>query len=127
MPLFKNADLQSRRRYIILVALICLAILAYIDWFTGPSVSVICFYLIPIFLLSWFGGWRLGLIVAGLHAATWLAIDFEWLPRTFRRHFLECRRPIHHVRRRRLARAALQQSNRRGGAFSHRKKRFPHA
>jgi len=80
MRLFKNADLRAKRRFIIAIALICLALLAYVDWLTGPSVSVICFYLIPIFLLSWFGGWRLGLIVAGLHAATWLAIDYEWLP-----------------------------------------------
>src|SRR5437868_2381562 len=75
-----SSSLRAKRWRVFIFAGICLALLAYIDYFTGPSVSVTCFYLIPVFFLSWYGGWRVGLLVALLHASVWYIIDRTWLP-----------------------------------------------
>ncbi len=73
-------QLLSSRRRVIAFAIACLVLLAYVDWITGPSVSVTCFYLIPVFLLSWYGGRLVGMIVAVCHGLVWLGLDVQWLP-----------------------------------------------
>src|SRR6187455_1311712 len=70
--------LRTARTRIIIGAVACLALLAYLDWITGPSVSVTCFYLIPVFFLSWYGGKKVGFLVAAIHALLWLTLDFRF-------------------------------------------------
>ena len=73
-------QLLASRRRVMALAIVGLIVLAYVDWITGPSVSVTCFYLIPVFLLSWYGGRWVGMIVAVCHAVVWLGLDVQWLP-----------------------------------------------
>ena len=61
---FRPRDGHLRRAPIILISFVSLAVLAFIDWVTGPNVAVTCFYLIPVFYMTWYGGWKLGILVA---------------------------------------------------------------
>ena len=50
-------------------------LLAGIDHMTGYEISVSVFYLIPVGLATWYGNRRLGYIVSGLSAGTWLLVE----------------------------------------------------
>jgi diguanylate cyclase (GGDEF)-like protein len=50
------------------IAYILLAAVAWVDYVTGPDLSVQFFYLLPILLLAWFGG-RLSALVIGILSA----------------------------------------------------------
>ena len=69
--------IMTNRRNVIVTAVICLALLGYVDWITGPNVAFTCFYLIPVCLLTWFAGQRIGYFVSAIHALVWLGIDAE--------------------------------------------------
>src|SRR4051812_9594728 len=80
-PMHYLRHLHVMRTRVLIGAIICLALLAYVDWITGPSVSVTCFYLIPVFFLSWYGGKKVGFLVAAIHALIWFALDFQFQER----------------------------------------------
>ena len=52
-------------------------IIAALDFFTHYRVSFMLFYLVPIFLASWGGGWRLGVASCVLSALSWLWADLH--------------------------------------------------
>jgi diguanylate cyclase (GGDEF)-like protein len=51
------------------------AIVGVLDYATGYELGFSLFYLIPIALLAWFAGWRLGIASSVMSAAVWLSAD----------------------------------------------------
>ncbi|HYA20654.1 MAG TPA: GGDEF domain-containing protein [Burkholderiales bacterium] len=71
-----NAFLENQSRFFwvtIGIALLCLV--GIIDYWTGFEVSLSLFYLIPIALVTWFAGARLGMVFAISGAIVWLMAD----------------------------------------------------
>jgi diguanylate cyclase (GGDEF)-like protein len=57
------------------LSLALILLLAGIDVMTGYELSVSVFYLIPVGVATWYGNRRLGYIVSGLSAGTWLVVE----------------------------------------------------
>jgi diguanylate cyclase (GGDEF)-like protein len=51
------------------------AVLGYLDYITGYELSFSLFYLIPVCLVAWYSGRRLGLVISMLSAVAWLTAD----------------------------------------------------
>jgi len=60
---------------IIVTGILFVALLGYLDIISGPHISLFVFYLIPLFLLSWFIGRFSGILMSLLCGSTWSAID----------------------------------------------------
>ena len=77
----KNGNGRSRRR----TASACLAALGFLlipvlgslDLVTGRDFSFSLFYLIPVVLVTWYSGGRLGAMASVLSAAVWLEAEFR--------------------------------------------------
>src|SRR5438093_10532051 len=70
----KGLNRLSRTAWLVL-GLICVGVVGYIDIITGYEVGFSLFYLIPIALVSWFGGSPLGLTIAMAGAVMWGVAD----------------------------------------------------
>lgn len=57
------------------MGLILVLVIFAIDYITGSELSVLVFYIIPIFLISWFAGRSRGLLVSAASAVAWVAAD----------------------------------------------------
>ena len=55
--------------------LVLTLLLGIIDYLVGPELSFSVFYTMPIMLAAWYGGKRVGLIIAIVSAAIWLGAD----------------------------------------------------
>src|SRR5438034_11263493 len=66
----KGLNRLSRTAWLVL-GLICVGVVGYVDIITGYEVGFSLFYLIPIVLVSWFGGSPLGLTIAMAGAVMW--------------------------------------------------------
>ena len=55
---------------------IMVVLLGMADYLTGYELSFALFYLIPIALVAWFGGKRLGLLISAASAIAWFSADF---------------------------------------------------
>lgn len=75
MKAIRELKILSGRRRVITTAIVCLALLGYVDWITGPNVAITCFYLIPVCLLTWFAGRQIGYLASAIQALIWLGID----------------------------------------------------
>ena len=51
-------------------------LMGLVDYITGYGLSFYLFYLIPIALVAWFGGKRLGLLISAASAIAWFSADF---------------------------------------------------
>ena len=51
-------------------------LMGLVDYLTGYELSFFLFYLIPISLVAWFGGKRLGLLISAASAIAWFSADF---------------------------------------------------
>lgn len=61
---------------LILGAGLCLVIvLAYLDHATGPAMSFVVFYLIPVFLVAWYAGSNAGALISLASGVAWFAAD----------------------------------------------------
>ena len=56
--------------------IVLVLLLGAIDYITGYELSFALFYLIPIALVAWFGGRRLGLLISTASAIAWFGADF---------------------------------------------------
>jgi len=54
---------------------ILVAVLGLIDYATGYELSFSLFYLLPVFLVAWYSGRDLGLVISMLAAVAWLSAD----------------------------------------------------
>jgi len=67
-----------KKKFISLAAAsLFLLIIAVADFFTHYRISFMLFYLIPIFLVSWNAGWRLGIATCIISASSWLWADLH--------------------------------------------------
>ena len=64
----------TSRRWGIVLAIALLVLVAYVDWLTGPGVAMMVFYIVPVALLTWFGGWRAGVVMAVVASIAWSLI-----------------------------------------------------
>jgi len=55
---------------------IIVVLMGLVDYLTGYELSFSLFYLIPIALVAWFGGKRLGLVISAASAIAWFSADF---------------------------------------------------
>jgi hypothetical protein len=51
------------------------AVMGYVDYVTGYELSFSLFYLIPVCLVAWYSGRRLGLVISMLSAVAWPMAD----------------------------------------------------
>ena len=63
------------RRAVWGTALTLLALIVWLDYATGVEVDFDFFYLLPIFLVSWYAGTRQGMLLAALAAGVWGGAD----------------------------------------------------
>lgn len=54
---------------------ILVAVLGFIDYVTGYELSFSLFYLLPVYLVAWYSGRDLGLVISMLAAVAWLSAD----------------------------------------------------
>jgi diguanylate cyclase (GGDEF)-like protein len=66
---------QWPRKAVVGLGIIVLSALFLIDSYTPPDQSFILFYLIPIFLVSWYAGRKPGVMMAIACAAAWIVSD----------------------------------------------------
>jgi diguanylate cyclase (GGDEF)-like protein len=81
------AILETRSRFFwILIGCALIAGVGLLDFLTGDEVAFSLFYLIPIALLTWLAGWRLGIAASIVSALVWLGTDIAsgqpYLPAT---------------------------------------------
>ena len=57
------------------VSAVLVLVIAFLDHGTGPEIGFSIFYLIPIILASWVGGFSYGTLISLLSAAAWLYVD----------------------------------------------------
>ncbi|MBI4834682.1 MAG: diguanylate cyclase [Planctomycetes bacterium] len=51
-----------------------------IDYLAGPDIAMLIFYLVPIFIFTWFVGWWSGMLISFLSAVLWLTVDMITSP-----------------------------------------------
>src|SRR5438552_5852304 len=74
MNLIANVErLVKPACFIIGLALVCMV--GYVDYVTGYEIAFSLFYLVPIVLVSWCTGWRLGAVTAVVCVEVWLMTD----------------------------------------------------
>jgi diguanylate cyclase (GGDEF)-like protein len=56
---------------VLLIAAALVALIGFVDYRTGPDVSIVVLYLIPIYLATWHGWKRSGYLICVLSAASW--------------------------------------------------------
>jgi len=60
---------------IVAVCGVIVAVLGFLDAFTGPDLSILTFYFLPVLLSTWFVGRFAGLLVSAGSAVEWVAAD----------------------------------------------------
>jgi len=76
-PMDTIASLENRSKsYWAMMGVILLALVGLLDYRTGYEISFSLFYLLPISLVVWFGGKRLGVTAAIVSALMELSIEF---------------------------------------------------
>ncbi len=63
------------RPFWVVLGFVVAGLLGVVDYLTGPDLSLLVFYLFPVFLGSWFGGRRAGILISLLSSGTWLIDD----------------------------------------------------
>ncbi|MCX5812075.1 MAG: GGDEF domain-containing protein [Proteobacteria bacterium] len=69
--------LQKRSRsFIFLLSLLLTILIGLIDYISGAEISIILFYLIPIFMATWYGGNKIGLLMSLVGSVVWFLAWF---------------------------------------------------
>ncbi len=63
---------KQSKRSLLALGLLLVFLIGLFDRLAGPDVSLLVFFLIPIFLAVWFVGKRAGLLISTISAAAWL-------------------------------------------------------
>jgi len=58
-----------------MMGVIFVILVGCVDYRTGHELNIEFFYLVPIFLVTWFAGGRLGLVISATSAVTWFIAD----------------------------------------------------
>ena len=76
IPMKAIASLESRSKFFwAMIGVVLIALVGLLDFETGYEISFSLFYLLPIFLVVWFGGKRLGVAASIVSALVELSID----------------------------------------------------
>ena len=65
----------KHKSFLALLALLFILVLGVADYLTGSEIAFSIFYLLPISLVAWLIGWRLGILMSIAGAVTWLIAD----------------------------------------------------
>ena len=68
------------RSVLIALGLLLALVVGYIDYVTGPEISLAILYLLPVVLVTWFGSRALAMAMSVFSAAVWLTVDRWWPP-----------------------------------------------
>ncbi len=60
---------------IIFMSIVVVIFLGFVDYLLGPEISFSIFYLFPIAIVSWFVGFKTGIVLSIVSAAGWLVAD----------------------------------------------------
>jgi diguanylate cyclase (GGDEF)-like protein len=66
---------KMSRTLVLAVGLAIIALIAATDYLNGPGVSLSLFYLVPIFIVTWYAGQTSGMLASLLSAVTWSVDD----------------------------------------------------
>ena len=74
MPFLETIARQSK---VVLVSagLLLTMMLGVIDYLTGPDLSFLIFYFVPVFLVTWFIGFRAGVFISVVGSVAWFLVD----------------------------------------------------
>jgi signal transduction histidine kinase len=64
------------RVYIVALGALSLLLVGLLDWTTGPVVSFLVFYFIPVCVFSWYFGLRIGIVTACVCAVVWFPATY---------------------------------------------------
>ena len=66
---------KQPKKIIVVFGLAILIVIGITDYLTGIYLSLLIFYLIPVLLVSWFAGFKAGILISFLCALTWSSED----------------------------------------------------
>lgn len=66
---------KKSKRFLVVLALVVVLLLATVNYVTGPELSFSAFYLLPIFFVTWFTGRRVGILISLIITALWLETE----------------------------------------------------
>ena len=70
-----NSFLERRSKpFVVTAALLCVALLGVLDFLNGPDVSLLIFYVAPVFAAAWCAGRGAGLAVCAASGLSWFAV-----------------------------------------------------
>src|SRR5580698_2519184 len=52
-------------------------LVGYIDYMTGPGISMSAYYLLPLALAAWYVGWRFSIAIVVLGITVWIAANIS--------------------------------------------------
>ncbi len=69
---------KKSRPFLIALGFVLVAFVGIIRYLTGPEFAFSIFFLLPIFLGTWFAGRWAGILLAVVSALIWLTADLMW-------------------------------------------------
>ena len=70
-----NKFLERRSRpFVLTAALLLVGLLGVLDYWNGPDVSLLIFYVVPIFAAAWYAGRGAGFLVCAVCGLAWLGV-----------------------------------------------------
>ena len=66
---------KLNKPFVIAVGFALIGVLGFIDFLTGYEFAFSLFYLIPISLVTWLTGWRLGIVASFFSTLVWILSD----------------------------------------------------
>lgn len=73
--LLKKLEKDLSMAFVIIMGILMILLIDVVDYITDPLLDFSLFYLSPILFCTWFGGRRLGSIMAGISAISWLLTE----------------------------------------------------
>lgn len=67
---------RRSRPFVVTAALLLVALLGVLDYLNGPEVSLLIFYVVPVFVAAWYGGRRAGLVACAASGLSWLFVAY---------------------------------------------------
>ena len=88
----KNLDLdhffsRQSRVTVVTIGSVLVVLLGVLDYFSSPELSLSVFYILPIFFVTWFAGYRYGIQISLASIAIWVVADFL-IGRTYSHPFI---------------------------------------
>ena len=70
-----NTFLERRsRRFILVAALLFVALVGVVDYLNGPDISLLIFYAVPVFVAAWYAGRGAGVAACAMSGLSWFLV-----------------------------------------------------